>query len=364
MPPAWRRCFAVVAALGGVAGAEAHDPGLSTAEAVVRGTEFDVTFRFDAADARLLWTAVHPGIVEPAAADPRWADLARSWCDLRTTDGLEVPRAMQVTATDDGGVRFALRYARVSGHGTLSVGGLQVLPRVHREFAIVTDADARTLAQKFLTADDPRIDFVAPSLAPSAEGGRAPGPGRRAMFRSFVRLGVEHIWTGYDHLLFLLGLVVVCRSLRSAAAIISCFTAAHSLTLAAATLNLVHAPPQAVECVIAASIAFVGVENLVRRGAEVRGRAWLTFAFGLVHGLGFATALRDLGIGSDGRGVVLPLFAFNVGVEAGQMAVAAAALPVLGYLRRGDRFARFGLPAISVFVAAAGMFWFAERAIG
>jgi hydrogenase/urease accessory protein HupE len=186
-----------------------------------------------------------------------------------------------------------------------------------------------------------------------------PEPG----FWAFLKLGIAHIWTGYDHLLFLLGLLVVCRSFRSIVWIISSFTVAHSLTLALATLNLVDLPSRVVEAMIAGSICYVGVENLVRRGADPKGRWALTFAFGLVHGLGFASVLRSLGIGSNGEGIALPLFAFNLGVEVGQIAIAAIFLPIVWQLRKNPAFLRIGIPIISGIVAAVGLYWFLERAI-
>src|SRR5207248_3078790 len=120
------------------------------------------------------------------------------------------------------------------------------------------------------------------------------------------------IWTGCDHLCFLFGLLVVGGRFLSSAKIITSFTVAHSLTLALATFNVVSLPSRIVEPLIAASIVYVGVENLFRRDLDKR---WLlAFGFGLVHGLGFASALREAGIGADnGAGVVVPLVSFNLG---------------------------------------------------
>jgi hydrogenase/urease accessory protein HupE len=108
-------------------------------------------------------------------------------------------------------------------------------------------------------------------------------------FFAFLRLGVEHILTGYDHLLFLFALMVVCRDLRSIFMVITFFTVAHSITLALATLDIVRLPGRIVEPTIAATIAYVGIENLVH-GDAPKWRGLITFLFGLVHGLGFADA--------------------------------------------------------------------------
>ncbi len=116
-------------------------------------------------------------------------------------------------------------------------------------------------------------------------------------FWGFLQLGIAHIWTGYDHLLFLAGLLIVCRRVRTIVGIISSFTVAHSITLGLAATNTVNLPSRVVEPLIAASIFYVGVENLIRRGAEPNGRWAVAFAFGLVHGFGFATVLRELGFG-------------------------------------------------------------------
>lgn len=201
------------------------------------------------------------------------------------------------------------------------------------------------------------------ALARAAGAGAAAPAEAPSVFAAFLRLGVEHIWTGYDHLLFLFGLLVVCVSFRSSVAIISCFTLAHSLTLALATLDLVNLPSRYTEPLIAASIVYVGVENLVRRGAEPRGRWALTFLFGLIHGFGFASVLRELGVGQGGSELALPLFTFNLGVELGQIAIAAAVLPVIWQARKNEKFRRRGVPALSAVVALAGLYWLLERTI-
>jgi len=114
---------------------------------------------------------------------------------------------------------------------------------------------------------------------------------------------------------------------------------------------------------IAASIFYVGIENLVRRGAEPKGRWALTFAFGLIHGFGFASVLRELGVGSNGHGLAMPLFTFNLGVEIGQVTIAAIVLPIVWQLRKNPAFLRRGVPILSGLVAAAGLYWFLERTI-
>jgi hydrogenase/urease accessory protein HupE len=117
-----------------------------------------------------------------------------------------------------------------------------------------------------------------------------------------------------------------------------------------------------VEPLIAASIVYVGVENLVQRGAP-KGRWLLTFTFGLVHGFGFASVLRELGVASGTSGIVVPLVSFNLGVEVGQIAVAALVLPVVWKLKRRPSFIPRYVPACSILIALAGGCWLIERVL-
>jgi HupE / UreJ protein len=175
---------------------------------------------------------------------------------------------------------------------------------------------------------------------------------------SFVLLGVEHILTGWDHLLFLLGLLLRAGSWLALAKIITAFTLAHSVTLTLAVLDVVVLPDRLVEAVIALSIAFVAAENLFLR--PVVARRWLvSFCFGLVHGFGFSSALRQLGLPS--QGLLLSLFGFNVGVEVGQALVVAVALPVL-LLVRNTRWERRVMWSSSVAILLVGVVLFFERA--
>ena len=174
----------------------------------------------------------------------------------------------------------------------------------------------------------------------------------------FIRLGVEHILTGWDHLLFLLGLLLRGGSALALAKIITAFTLAHSVTLALAVLDVVVLPGRLVEAVIALSIAVVAAENLFLR--PVVARRWLvSFCFGLVHGFGFSAALREIGLPS--HGLALSLFGFNAGVELGQALVVAVALPLLVLLRR-TRWERRMVWSSSLAILVVGVVLFVERA--
>jgi len=183
-------------------------------------------------------------------------------------------------------------------------------------------------------------------------------PGGRHGTASFVLLGVEHILTGWDHLLFLLVLLLRGGGWLSLAKIITAFTVAHSVTLALAVLDVVTLPDRLVEAVIALSIAAVAAENLVL--SPVVARRWIvSFCFGLVHGFGFSAALRELGL--PAHGLLLSLFGFNAGVEIGQAVVVAVALPSLALLRR-TRWERRMVWSSSVAILLVGVILFVERA--
>jgi hypothetical protein len=175
---------------------------------------------------------------------------------------------------------------------------------------------------------------------------------------SFVRLGVEHILTGWDHLLFLVVLLLRGGGWLSLAKIITAFTLAHSVTLALAVLDVVTLPDRLVEAVIALSIAAVAAENLFL--SPVVARRWIvSFAFGLVHGFGFSSALRELGLPT--QGLVLALLGFNGGVELGQALVVALALPALALLRRSPWEPRM-VWSSSLAILLVGIALFVERA--
>jgi hypothetical protein len=186
--------------------------------------------------------------------------------------------------------------------------------------------------------------------------GEATG-GFGATFRRFFVLGVEHIATGYDHVLFLLALLLVGGGLRALVAIVTAFTIAHSVTLTLAVLDVVQLPARFVESVIALSIAWVALENILIDRA--RGRWRITFAFGLVHGFGFATILRELHLPREG--LVASLLAFNLGVEAGQLVVVLLASPVVALIQR-SRHRRLVIGLASGAIGVLALLWFVERA--
>ena len=175
---------------------------------------------------------------------------------------------------------------------------------------------------------------------------------------SFFTLGIEHILTGYDHLLFLIALMLRGGGLWSLLKIITAFTIAHSITLALAALDVVVLPGVVVESVIALSIAYVALENLLPRYAVSR-RWAVSFLFGLVHGFGFSSVLREIGLPKEN--LLLSLLNFNLGVEAGQLSVVLLVVPVLMRLKSKSWEPRM-VATVSGAILAVALVLFVERA--
>jgi hydrogenase/urease accessory protein HupE len=186
--------------------------------------------------------------------------------------------------------------------------------------------------------------------------------GSFAVVQKFLPAGIHHILIGPDHVLFLVGLLLLGGTIRRLAVIVTAFTVAHSITLSLAALNLVTPPARVIEPAIALSIIFVGADNLlVKSSAGARDvRTWIALAFGLIHGFGFANVLREMDL--PPRALGWSLFAFNLGVEVGQLLVVAVVATSLAALRsRSEAAGRQLAVAGSVAVMAAGAFWFIER---
>jgi hydrogenase/urease accessory protein HupE len=173
----------------------------------------------------------------------------------------------------------------------------------------------------------------------------------------FLWLGMEHIFIGYDHILFLMGLIVLGGSFRNLIKIVSSFTVAHSITLILAALQIVLLPSRLVESVIALSIVYIAIENFLVKDTDQR---WLiTFIFGLMHGFGFAGVLTELGL--PARGLVVSLLSFNVGVEIGQVVIVAIVFPIILWVTK-TRWQRQVVYGLSSLILIFGLMWFLERA--
>jgi HupE / UreJ protein len=198
----------------------------------------------------------------------------------------------------------------------------------------------------------------------------------RQQVSSFFVEGLRHIAAGLDHVLFLISLLLpavlryrdggwrpvarIEEAIGDVVGVVTAFTVAHSITLALATFGLVTVPAAIVEPLIAASIVFAAINNI--RPMVTRGLWLVAFGFGLVHGIGFADALQDLGLAS--HELLVPLLSFNLGVEAGQLLVVAALVPAAFLLRRSAAYPRVALQFGSLLIAAIGSLWMIERAFG
>jgi hypothetical protein len=236
------------------------------------------------------------------------------------------------------------------------------LDPIHRG---LVDVRAEGTSQAFILADQTRTVMV-----------NLGSPNRTGQFSAFLEEGVWHIWKGYDHILFLLTLLMPAVVIYSIGAwrpreslkdalldvlkVVTAFTAAHSLTLSLAVTGVVSLPSRLVESAIALTVLLGAANNLF---PVVRERRWVVaFAFGLIHGLGFASVLTDLGLQT--WNLALALVGFNMGVEVGQLAIVLA-LILIAYPLRGTRFYRRAfMPGGAVAIASIAAYWLAVRATG
>ena len=179
------------------------------------------------------------------------------------------------------------------------------------------------------------------------------------VMKTFIPSGIHHIMIGPDHILFLVGLLLLGGSWVALLKIVTAFTVGHSVTLSLAALNVVTPPASVIEPAIALSIVFVGADNLVRGdGRDLR--MWVALVFGLVHGFGFANVLREFGLPREALG--WSLFSFNVGVEIGQLAIVLLVTAGLSAIRRRSATLRQRVAlAGSIVVIGAGTYWFVQR---
>ena len=337
------RAAAFAAALTFVlpAAAHAHDPGLSSLDVRIAPERIIAVLSLAAADARI-------------AADASGKALDAFALDSieLMLDGSRLAGSVETQATDrDAGTKLTLVFDRAQGSRlTIHSSVPQRLARGHRQLVTVHGTAGRRLTERML---DTHLNVVDVDLRDE--------PVSTSTARQFFGLGLHHILSGYDHLLFLAALLLGLQRLSGVARTVTAFTIAHSLTLSLAVLGLVHIPASVVEPIIALSIVFVGIENLVRGQLDSRWK--LTFAFGLVHGFGFAGALQEVGIGTGGADIVAPLAWFNAGVEVGQLGVAILVWPLLQLLNARPAL-RVRLASVSsLLVVGAGTYWMVERTL-
>ncbi len=250
--------------------------------------------------------------------------------------------AIELTADDCRGGAFVAE-----------LGGLfAALPSGHRHAALLHAPDGAT--------SDALLYAGAADLVIAAPGEPPPPPlARSTVAARYLGQGIVHIFGGTDHVVFLLGLLIVGGRLRHVLAMVTAFTVSHSVTLGLAVLGVVAPRPSVIEPLIALSVAYVGVENFLLKDPAKRWR--VTGVFGLIHGFGFAGALGEVGVPADH--VPLALATFNLGVEIGQLCIIGVAFPLFHYLRKVQWVEKRGVQLASVAIIAAGLFWFVMRVL-
>lgn len=336
----------------------AHPPGLSSMDVQLQDNSLKLGTTLSLQDIEAIVPMdsdldAEVSLQELEAVKPKVLSLVIKNLTLTAAGVLLSAESSGISFDDQNNARIELSYPLTIRHDIeIRSDFLALLPAGHQQFITARSSDGQLLTEKMLSRTDSLL------VLPLAASDKA----QSSTFLSFFSLGIEHILTGYDHLLFLLALLAVTHRFWSALKIITFFTVAHSITLACAGLNLFDLPSQIVEPLIAATIVYVGLENLVR-GNHPKGRHWLTFSFGLIHGFGFAGVLREMDISSGDTGILMPLLSFNLGIETGQITLASIVLPLIWWLNNNPRMSHWFLKLISVLVVLMGLYWFLERTI-
>ena len=366
-----RLCLAVLAVLAVMTTRLASAHATSTSYLVANATEGN--------DVHLTWDVPVPDLHWALSLDTS-GDGAITWSEI---DGHRDDIATFVVshlslARGGDGCRIEFEDLQLATHTELPHLSLAFAARCAKPGALSvsanlffdTDPTQRTLID--LTTPGGQFTSILSPSDPSWS--EPPAPSFFATFATFVAQGLWHVWIGYDHLAFLILLLLpgVLRSTgkdwrgtdgmretaRDLLRIITAFTVAHSITLALATTGVVHVPVRPIEIAIAASIVIAGLLNLFPQAAGAR--LALAFGFGLVHGFGFANALAELGTG--GLRLLPTLAGFNVGVELAQLSLVALVLPLLFRARHSTFYAWRFMPATSLVAAMAGAAWLVARA--
>ncbi len=348
-----RAILVVLALLGGSWSADAHPAPFSFVDISIRNGAVDVTAVVHIWDVAHEYGIENPNdLLDQGLVDERVSRLGALLNERLTLSVDGRPVVLRDWSVPE---LLAERQAvRVRAQGELdqAPGRLELSAELfpydpnHQTFLNFYESDLT--AQAILGSDDTSYEYFVGSRQ-----------GRWAVVQKFVPAGVHHILIGPDHLMFLIGLLLLGGSAKQLLAVVTAFTLAHSITLSLAVLNVVTPPGRLVEPIIALSIVYVGVDNLMSRGGKDV-RVWIAMIFGLIHGFGFASVLREMGLPSGALG--WSLFSFNLGVEFGQLAVVLAVAVMLSAIRArsavvGERVVVAG----SIVVIAAGAFWFVER---
>jgi hypothetical protein len=357
--------LAMLVALGGVA--HAHQSSIKYTDVTVDGAGAKVRMTIAPSDVTqplgMDETAL-PTLAQamaPATLDRVTAFVA-SWMAVRTPDGATCAMAAPRAVPDADGT-----FVEVSWDVTCP----GAIDKLVLDFTRFFTLDQRHEAIVSVHAPGEKVE---PIVVRASDPILTVTPGETTSLWGWIRHGMDHIYGGLDHVAFVLALLLVVAiqrvggewklrspwlAIKSTAVIITAFTIAHSASLIAASLGYVSLPSRFVESMIAASIVYTAIENVVR--PDARWRFGLTFAFGLIHGLGFASMLAEL-LPEDA--VIVPLIAFNVGVELGQLSIVIVAIPLLWGLARllgAETYRRIVVPVAAVPLVLVGIKWLIER---
>jgi hydrogenase/urease accessory protein HupE len=344
--------------------AQAHDPGLSSAQVMVGNQQIDVLLGFAQRDVESIlptgtnfadidtskgFAAIH---LESVVAN----EFSLYWGEQRA-----IPDQATARRKDAQNIEISLRFQRQnSGQVRLVSTLFERLPLGHREFLSVQTTSGAILGEAMLSAKENSLQIDLPAITVSTADSN-----KSHSFFGFLNLGVEHIWLGVDHLLFVFGLLLLVRSRWMLLKTVTAFTVAHSITLALATLGYAHLPGPPLNAAIALSILILGVEVVRSRGGKTSItilHPWIVaFAFGLLHGFGFASGLSALGL--PAVDIPLALVMFNVGVEIGQVSFVLLILLLERSFRQLEiRWPRWVQALPGYTVGSLGAFWTIQRA--
>jgi hypothetical protein len=358
---------AVVAVLTAAVLVQAHEIGTTRVSAIFQEGRYEIEVVTDGPSLVVkLETLADPGATLLPASDAGPAALRDRLASLD-----EVFRRRVRVAFDGAAVDPAITYA-VSPAADATAPVLATIrltgeiPRDARHFTWVYSWTfaSYALVIRNRPLDNPTTEWLegGRTSTPLALAALTPSAGRSRTAWRYLALGFTHIVpNGLDHMLFVIGIFLLSRRWRAVLGQVSAFTVAHSITLALGIYGLIAVPPAVVEPLIAVSIVYIAVENLLLAAPGPR-RIALVFAFGLLHGMGFAGALQELGL--PRAEFVTALVAFNAGVEAGQLSVIAAAFLLIGWAC-GQRawFHRRVVVPVSVLIACTAVYWTIERVV-
>jgi hypothetical protein len=352
MPPI-RRAVAVVALLLVLPGTlSAHPAPFSYLDVVFRNGGIEGTLVVHIIDVAYELGITPPErLLEGGAAEAQLQKIGSILAPRLSMVGGSSPLAPQWYSIeplpDDQALRFRFRIPGAQP-GALTVDtNLFPYDQLHQTFVNIYEDDGLKQQLIFNASSDPHTYYLGTTQ------------GAFEVMKVFIPSGIHHIMIGPDHILFLVGLLLLGGTWMALVRIVTAFTVGHSITLSLAALNYVTPPATVIEPAIALSIVFVGADNLVRgEGRDLR--AWVALAFGLVHGFGFANVLREFGLPAEALG--WSLFSFNIGVEIGQLVIVLLVASLLAIIRRWNQtVAHRVVFAGSIVVIAAGTYWFVER---